>query len=66
MGRGQRRGLFLPQVPLEQGWDRQQYLENLCRKAGLPTSALKDPQTEFHRFTAQVFGEEKAKEEKAK
>jgi len=66
IGRGQRRGLFLPQVPTEQGWDRQQYLENLCRKAGLPTSALKDPETEFHRFTAQVFGEEKAKEEKAK
>jgi len=66
MGRGQRRGLFLPQVPLEQGWDRQQYLENLCRKAGLPTSALKDPQTEFHRFTAQVFGEEKAMEQKVK
>jgi AmmeMemoRadiSam system protein B/AmmeMemoRadiSam system protein A len=66
MGRGQRRGLFLPQVPIEQGWDRQQYLENLCRKAGLPVDALQDPQTEFYRFTAQVFGEEKPKEEKAK
>jgi len=61
MKRGQRSGIFLPQVPIEQNWNRQQYLENLCRKAGLPVDALKDPQTEFYRFTAQVFGEEKAK-----
>jgi len=61
MARGQRSGLFLPQVPVEQNWNREQYLENLCHKAGLPVDALKDPQTEFYRFTAQVFGEEKAK-----
>ena len=60
MGLGNRRGVFLPQVPVEQGWNREQYLSNLCHKAGLPESALKDPQTEFYRFSAQVFGEETA------
>ena len=60
MGLGRRQGLFLPQVPGEQGWNREQYLSNLCRKAGLPESALKDPQTEFYRFGAQVFGEQEA------
>jgi hypothetical protein len=61
IARAQRQGLFLPQVPIEQGWNRDQYLENLCRKAGLPADALKDPQTEFYKFTAQVFGDEKEK-----
>jgi hypothetical protein len=60
MARGRQQGLFLPQVPGEQGWNREQYLSNLCRKAGLPESALKDPQTEFYRFGAQVFGEDEA------
>lgn len=56
--RGRRNGVFLPQVGPEQGWDRQQMLENLCsHKAGLPPDAYKDPQTELYVFTAQVFGE---------
>lgn len=29
-------GVFLPQVPVEQGWDRLTYLNQLCAKAGLP------------------------------
>jgi len=44
-------------VPVEQKWDLGQYLTALCRKAGVPASALKDPQTRLYRFTAQVFGE---------
>ena len=61
MARGRNRGVFLPQVPGEQGWDRTQYLTHLCGKAGLPSDAWKDPQTEVSRFTAQVFHEEKRK-----
>jgi len=57
MVRGGRRGVFLPQVPVEQGWDRGEYLVNLCGKAGLPPDAWNDPQTELYRFTAQVFHE---------
>ncbi len=61
MARGRNRGVFLPQVPGEQGWDRTQYLTHLCGKAGLPSDAWKDPQTEVSRFTAQVFHEETSK-----
>ena len=51
------RGVFLPQVPVEQGWNRDQYLENLCAKAGLPTSCM-SANPELYTFTALVFGEE--------
>ncbi|MBL7140309.1 MAG: AmmeMemoRadiSam system protein B [Planctomycetes bacterium] len=57
MARGDRRGVFLPQVPVEQGWDRTEYLTHLCGKAGLPVGAWKDPETELYAFTAQVFHE---------
>ena len=33
---GPRRGLLLPQVAVEWGWDREQFLSQTCRKAGLP------------------------------
>lgn len=49
-------GLLLPQVPLEQGWDRRMYLENLCLKAGLERDAYLRG-AELYAFTAQVFGE---------
>lgn len=62
MERGRRRGVFLPQVPIEQGWDRLDYLINLCGKSGLPTGAWRDPQTTLYRFTAQVFREKKKEE----
>lgn len=51
-------GVFLPQVPLEQGWDKTTYLEQLGFKAGLDRDAYQDPETELFRFEAQVFGEE--------
>jgi uncharacterized protein len=51
------RGVFLPQVPVEQGWNRDQYLENLCLKAGLPTTCM-SANPELYTFTALVFGEE--------
>ncbi len=55
---GQQQGVLLPQVPVEQGWDRQEFLRQVCRKAGLPDSAWQDPQAQLYRFTAQVFWEE--------
>ena len=36
VSRGERRGLLLPQVPVENGWDRETFLEQACLKAGLP------------------------------
>jgi len=51
-----RRGLLLPQVPVEHGWDREKLLEQLCRKARLPATAWKEGAT-IQRFSAFVFGE---------
>jgi len=52
-----RRGLLLPQVPVEHGWDRPTFLAKTCEKAGLPPSAWRETTTEVLAFTAQVFGE---------
>jgi len=57
VSRGFNKGTLLPQVPVEQGWDRTTFLEQTCRKAGLPTDAYKDPDTVIERYAAQVFGE---------
>lgn len=51
-----RRGLLLPQVPIEHHWDRVTFLEQTCRKAGLPTDAWQKGAT-IEAFTAEVFGE---------
>ena len=51
-----RRGLLLPQVPVEHGWDRVTFLEQTCRKAGLPVNAWKEG-AELEAFTAEVFGD---------
>jgi len=51
-------GVFLPQVATEFGWDREEFLSNLCvHKAGLPADAWKDPKTKLEIFTADVFSE---------
>jgi AmmeMemoRadiSam system protein A len=50
------RGLLLPQVPTEHNWDRITFLEQTCRKAGLPLDAWKNGAT-IEAFTAEVFGE---------
>jgi AmmeMemoRadiSam system protein A len=51
-----RRGLLLPQVPVEHAWDRMTFLEQTCRKAGLPTDAWLQGAT-VEAFTAEVFGD---------
>jgi AmmeMemoRadiSam system protein A len=54
--RGLSRGLLLPQVPAEWGWDRKTFLSHGCMKAGIEEDAWKkDAQIEI--FTAQVFSE---------
>jgi uncharacterized protein len=52
-----RQGLLLPQVPLEHGWERETFLDETCRKAGLPASAWREAATEIHAFRCMVFGE---------
>jgi AmmeMemoRadiSam system protein A len=53
---GSQRGLLLPQVPIEHRWDRITFLEQTCRKAGLPSNAWKTGAT-LASFTAEVFGD---------
>lgn len=50
------RGLLLPQVPAERNWDRITFLEQTCRKAGLPPDAWQRGAV-IEAFTAEVFGE---------
>jgi AmmeMemoRadiSam system protein A len=51
-----RQGVLLPQVPVEQGWDREEFLENLCHKANLPPDCWREGAA-LYTFTAVVFGE---------
>jgi AmmeMemoRadiSam system protein A len=55
------RGLLLPQVPVERGWNRITFLEQTCRKAGLPLDAWQKGAT-LEAFTAEVFGEAGARD----
>ena len=53
---GHRRGLLLPQVASERGWDVETFLEHTCLKAGLPPDAwTRDARILI--FEAEVFGE---------
>ena len=50
------RGLLLPQVPVEHGWDRIAFLAQTCRKAGLPLDAWQTG-AKLEAFTAEVFAD---------
>lgn len=54
---GRHQGVFLPQVPVEQGWDRRTYLQQLALKAGLPPNAYRHAHLKV--FSADIFAEEK-------
>jgi AmmeMemoRadiSam system protein A len=56
IGLHSRRGLLLPQVPIERAWDRTTFLEQTCRKAGLPLDAWRTGAT-IEAFTAEVFSD---------
>jgi AmmeMemoRadiSam system protein A len=58
ISKGSRKGLLLPQVPVEYGWDRETYLRHGCLKAGLPENEWKKGVT-IEVFEAQVFGGER-------
>ena len=57
VGSGFSRGLLLPQVAVEYGWDRQTFLTHTCQKAGLPPDAWREEKTRIEIFSAQVFSE---------
>ena len=57
VAKGGRRGLLLPQVPVQWHWDRETFLSQTCLKAGLPPDAWMQD-IDLQAFTAEVFGEE--------
>jgi len=58
--RGASQGVLLPQVAVEQGWDRETFLAMTCRKAGLPPEAWRDARTDLRVFEAQVIRDDPA------
>ena len=55
--KGTQRGLLLPQVPMNHGWDRSQFLAHVCRKAGLWGGAWVEDSAELLAFEAVWWGE---------
>ncbi|MCS7279504.1 MAG: AmmeMemoRadiSam system protein A [Thermodesulfobacteriaceae bacterium] len=55
--KGFNRGVLLPQVPLEFGWDRETFLKQVCLKAGLEPNCYQDPDSKIYIFTAEIFKE---------
>jgi uncharacterized protein (TIGR00296 family) len=58
--RGMRRGLLLPQVPVDhdRDWDVETFLNHTCQKAWLPADSWKDLDTKIYCFQAILFEEE--------
>lgn len=54
---GFNKGLLLPQVPVEQQWDKEEFLSHTCLKAGLLPDAWFDKNTKIYKFTGQIFTE---------
>jgi AmmeMemoRadiSam system protein A len=57
LARGGRRGLLLPQVPIEHHMNREQFLDALCLKADLPAGAWREPGTALWAFEAEAWEE---------
>ena len=55
--RGRQRGLLLPEVPIELGWDRERFLAEVCGKAFLPPTAWQDPASRLYRFQSERCSE---------
>jgi len=52
------RGVLLPQVATEYGWDRLTFIRQTCNKAGLPADAWQDSDIEIYIFSAQIINEQ--------
>lgn len=55
--RGYRRGLLLPQVPVEWKWKADEFLSHTCMKAGLLQDSWLEEGTKIYKFTAEIFTE---------
>ena len=52
------KGLLLPQVPVEQKWNKEEFLSHTCMKAGLPPDAWFEKNTKIFKFSGQIFIED--------
>ncbi len=60
---GRRSGVYLPQVAVETGWSKEEFMNSLCRdKAGISESAWRTGEAEVYVYTAEVFGEKEMNE----
>ncbi len=55
--KGSRRGLLLPQVPVDQGWDEEEFLDHTCRKAGLRPTEWRNGNCQIESFEGVIFAE---------
>ncbi len=55
--KGYNRGLLLPQVPVEQGWELEEFLSHTCMKAGLMPDTWRKEKIKIEKFSAEVFSE---------
>jgi len=59
--KGFRSGVYLPQVAVETGWNREEFMNSLCmQKAGIPRDSWKNKGCDIYIFSAEVFGEREA------
>lgn len=64
IARKSKRGVLLPQVPTQYGWDAERFLGETCRKAGLAQDAWRsDADVHIMVFTAEVFSESELEED---
>ena len=54
---GANSGLLLPQVPVEWNWDTDEFLKEICIKAGLSENCYLSENCDLHRFSGQIFEE---------
>jgi len=54
---GRKRGLLLPQVATDYRWNRTEFLEHTCNKAGLPPDEYLSPNVDIFKFQALIFNE---------
>ncbi|WP_321371511.1 AmmeMemoRadiSam system protein A [uncultured Desulfuromusa sp.] len=57
MIKGYNRGVLLPQVATEYGWDKEQFLQQTCIKAGLSEKSWQHPETEIFIFSGEIIHE---------
>ena len=61
VSQGHHRGVLLPQVPVRENWNREEFLGATCLKAGLPRDGWKSGDVRIEVFTAEVFGEQESR-----